>query len=268
MPKTASMAPAPRTRDVHEEVERRLTVAGQRYTAGRRSLVTVLVSAARPLTLRDIADSVPDMPPSSAYRNLDALQQGGVVHRISVGGDRAYFELAESLLGHHHHLICVACGAIEDVRLDAEFETTVDEVLTGAAAEAGFTPLHHNLDLYGHCPECIVGPSPASVRSEPARPSMALRAETVCYGHGLADREEARMSEHVHTDACYDHPEHTHADHADHCGQEEHSHADHCAEDHDHSDHCETPEHSHADHADHCDVEVHVHTEECCQAAA
>ncbi len=25
------------------------------------------------------------------------------------------------------------------------------------------------------------------------------------------------MADHVHTDACYDHLEHTHADHADHC---------------------------------------------------
>ena len=31
---------------------------------------------------------------------------------------------------------------------------------------------------------------------------------------------------HTHTEACYDHPEHTHADHADHCGMEEHVHTE------------------------------------------
>lgn len=152
------MASAIHIDQLHDEVTRRLSAASQRYTAGRRSLVTVLATAQRPLTLRDIVASVPEMPQSSAYRNLDALQQGGVVHRISVGGDRAYFELAESLLGHHHHLICVSCGAIEDMHLDAGLEEAVDEVLTGAALASGFTPLHHNLDLYGRCPACEVGP--------------------------------------------------------------------------------------------------------------
>ena len=29
----------------------------------------------------------------------------------------------------------------------------------------------------------------------------------------------------------------------------------------------DVPEHTHADHADHCDSEEHTHTEECCIAA-
>ena len=40
--------------------------------------------------------------------------------RITAGGDHAYFEFAEPLLSHHHHLVCVDCGSIEDVYLDDE----------------------------------------------------------------------------------------------------------------------------------------------------
>ncbi len=147
---------------LHLDIERRLVAAGQRYTAGRRSLVTVLATARRPLTLPDIVSSAPDVPQSSAYRNLDALEQGGVVHRISVGGDRAYFELAESLLGHHHHLICVSCGAIEDMHLEGALEAQVGDALGSAAQRAGFVPLHHNLDLYGRCVECAGTPPSAA----------------------------------------------------------------------------------------------------------
>lgn len=139
---------------LHEEVERRLAVAGQRYTGGRRALVDVLATAQRPLTLRDIVLMVPELPQSSAYRNLDALREGSIVNRISAGGDRAHFELAEALLGHHHHLICVSCGTIEDMRLDGKLEDEVDRALAGAAGEAGFTPLRHSLDLYGECSDC------------------------------------------------------------------------------------------------------------------
>ena len=139
---------------LHEDVKQRLAVAGHRYTAGRRALVAALATAQRPLTLRDIVAEAPQVPQSSAYRNLDALRQGGVVVRISAGGDRAHFELAESLLGHHHHLICVSCGTIEDVHIDGELEAEVDRALVGAADEAGFTPLRHSLDLYGECFDC------------------------------------------------------------------------------------------------------------------
>ena len=76
-------------------------------------------------------------------------------NRISIRGDRAYFELAEPLLSHHHHLVCVACGAIEDVRLDDDVEALVDQSLAEAASRAGFTPLRHSLDLHGHCSDCL-----------------------------------------------------------------------------------------------------------------
>jgi len=143
---------------MHLDAEQRLAADGLRYTEGRRSLVTVLATARRPLTLPEIVSFAPEVPQSSAYRNLDSLEQGGVVHRISVGRDRAYYELAESLLGHHHHLICVSCGAIEDMHLDGALEAQVDAALASAARGAGFVPLHHNLDLYGRCASCASSP--------------------------------------------------------------------------------------------------------------
>jgi Fur family ferric uptake transcriptional regulator len=139
---------------LHDDVRRRLAAAGQRYTDGRQALVSALATAQRPLTLRDIASAIPEVPQSSAYRNLEALREGGVVVRISAGGDRAHFELAESLLGHHHHLICVLCGTIEDMHIDGALEAEVDRALTGAAGAAGFRPLRHSLDLYGECSDC------------------------------------------------------------------------------------------------------------------
>ena len=148
------MEPPKDLEQLHEDVKQRLAVAGQRYTAGRRALVTVLASAQRPLTLRDIVSTVPELPQSSAYRSLDALRAGGIVVRISAGSDRAHFELAESLLGHHHHLICMSCGTIEDMRIDDALEAELDRALIGAAGEAGFTPLRHSLDLYGECADC------------------------------------------------------------------------------------------------------------------
>ena len=140
--------------ELHDSVAERLREADQRYTDGRRQLVEALAAAARPVRLPDIESMAPDLARSTAYRNLDALERCGVVQRLETGGDRAYFELAESLLGHHHHLICVACGAISDIELDSETEARIDDSLATAASASGFTPLRHNLDLYGRCADC------------------------------------------------------------------------------------------------------------------
>ena len=133
---------------------RRLARHDYRYTSRRRRLVDALAAAGQPVTLPDIAGVAPELAPSSIYRNLDVLERSGVVSRITAGGDHAYFELAEPLLSHHHHLICVGCGAIEDIRLNDDVEASVDRGLAEAAGRAGFTPLRHSLDLHGYCAVC------------------------------------------------------------------------------------------------------------------
>jgi len=140
--------------DLHDQVARRLAYNKQLYTSGRRRIVTVLREAARPLTISEITAITPDIAQSSAYRNLDVLERCGAVRRLIHSTKHTHFELAESLLGHHHHLICESCGTIADVHLDDELERLVDERLGEAARAAGFYPLHHSLDLHGHCADC------------------------------------------------------------------------------------------------------------------
>jgi Fur family ferric uptake transcriptional regulator len=138
----------------HREIAVMLARAGNRYTAGRRRLVEVLAGAGKPVTLPDVLDAEPALSQSSVYRNLDVLERSGVITRLATGAEFAHFELSETLLGHHHHLICVACGAVTDVELSDRVERLVDAALDEVAREAGFDPLGHSLDLHGHCADC------------------------------------------------------------------------------------------------------------------
>jgi len=140
--------------DLHDSVQARLARDEHRYTPSRRRLIDVIASAGRPMTLPDIVASDPELAQSSAYRNLDVLERSGVIQRITHGGDHTHFELAEPLVDHHHHLVCLTCGRIEDVRLGDEVEEAVDGAFASVAAEAGFTPVHHSLDLHGICSAC------------------------------------------------------------------------------------------------------------------
>lgn len=140
--------------ELHSQISNRLTQQDHRYTKGRKQLVELLARAGQPMTLPDIVGADPKMARSSAYRNLDVLVRCGVIRRINSWGDYAHFELAEPLLGHHHHLICTSCGNIEDIHLDSVVELLVDMRLNEIADRSGFTPTHHSLDLHGLCAHC------------------------------------------------------------------------------------------------------------------
>ena len=139
--------------DLHDTIAERLREVGQRYTEGRRVLVERLAEAAQPSTIPELLDAPPRLPQSSAYRNLDVLEQAGVVHRIT-GGEFARFELAEDLTEHHHHLICSRCGSVEDFTAPPGLERTLGRAVSDIESTHGFTADRHRLDLIGLCADC------------------------------------------------------------------------------------------------------------------
>ncbi len=143
--------------NVDDEVAGLLRQADQRYTTGRRRLVTVLQNGAGPLTITQILDADGSLAQSSVYRNLTILEEVGAVTRIITRDDFARYELAEHLTEHHHHLICSSCGDVADFSLDAATEAELDRALHRAAARVGFDIDAHRLDLVGVCSACPTG---------------------------------------------------------------------------------------------------------------
>src|SRR5271163_2113543 len=113
--------------DLHTVVEGRLRRYDQRYTNGRRAIVDVLVDAGHPVSIDDIAERLPDLPRSSAYRHLSALQSAMVVRRVAANDEFARFELAEDLTEHHHHFLCMSCGKVSDIVPSPAFEQTITD---------------------------------------------------------------------------------------------------------------------------------------------
>jgi Fur family ferric uptake transcriptional regulator len=140
--------------DLHETAHGRLRSVHQRYTAGRRSLVEVLAAAGRPLSIPDILGADPSVPQSSVYRNLTVLEQAGVVRKVHGADDFSRFELAEDLTRHHHHLVCVSCGSVDDYTVPLQLERTMAVTLDEVAAATGFQAQFHRLDLVGVCARC------------------------------------------------------------------------------------------------------------------
>jgi len=140
--------------DLHALVERRLRKADQRYTAGRRALVELLWRVGHPVSISDIAQSLPTLPRSSAYRHLVDLQSAGVVSRVAADDEFARFELAEDLTQHHHHLLCSSCGKVTDIMPPASFERSLNRQLDALAEAKGFLARSHRVDVIGTCASC------------------------------------------------------------------------------------------------------------------
>jgi len=141
-------------RSVHESVSLRLAGVEQRYTHMRRVLVETLAAAGRPLTVPEILASSPELPQSSAYRNMTALIEVGVVRRVAGADDHGRFELAEELSGHHHHFVCATCGKVEDVHPSPKLERALGEAARAVAEEQGYVVTEHQLDMVGLCAQC------------------------------------------------------------------------------------------------------------------
>jgi Fur family ferric uptake transcriptional regulator len=141
--------------DLHAMVSARLRRVDQRYTTGRRLLVEALTEAARPVTTAELVSARAGLTQSTTYRNLAVLEQAGVLRRVIGTDEFARFELAEELTGrHHHHLVCMTCGAVEDFEPPRKVETSLADAIGKLTTATGFRAQTHRLDLLGTCASC------------------------------------------------------------------------------------------------------------------
>jgi len=144
-----------RTASLDRDVAARLGEHDVRYTRGRQTVVATLAGADGPRSAAELHDEVGgDLPLSSIYRSLAVLEEAGVLapHHGMKGLTR--YELAEWLRGHHHHLICIECGSVEDVAVADRHEVDVDRIVNEISGAASFTPFNHALEIEGRCARC------------------------------------------------------------------------------------------------------------------
>lgn len=137
-----------------KQIEHRLQEREIRYTKGRKTVVDALTRVDGPLSATEIHTRVePAMPLSSLYRSLTVLEEAGVlVPHFGQGVTR--YELAEWLTGHHHHLVCVDCGSVDDIELPEPLEARVGALVDEIGGISAFQPTDHALEIEGRCARC------------------------------------------------------------------------------------------------------------------
>lgn len=141
--------------NLERQVETRLREHDIRFTKGRRAVVDALSRASGPMSAGELDEELgAEVPLSSLYRTLAVLEDTGVVaHHLGAKG-MTRFELAEWLMGHHHHLVCIDCGSVSDIDIPSSKEESVRSLVSDIAALASFSATDHALEIEGHCARC------------------------------------------------------------------------------------------------------------------
>ncbi|MEY3683773.1 MAG: hypothetical protein RIS62_483 [Chloroflexota bacterium] len=128
-----------------------LDQAGVRLTGPRRELAALIARRQGHFTAADLlADAERrrlGIGRATVFRLLELLANQNLVERVDLpDGRHAYVPCEPS---HHHHLVCIACGAIAEVD-----DCGIDAVTAEAAIRSGFEIQSHRLELFGRCPDC------------------------------------------------------------------------------------------------------------------
>ncbi len=137
------------------EIKEKLHAEGYKFTKQREAIFNVMSdNLDKHLSCDDIFDIVkmenPEIGIATIYRTLQLFEKMDVVQRVDFDDGFSRYELASGQEGHnHHHLICVKCGKVMEVKLDL-LETLEDEI----ERNGQFKILDHNVKFYGHCSDC------------------------------------------------------------------------------------------------------------------
>lgn len=139
---------------------RRVRAQGRRLTPQRIAILRALIAAGGPVSAQEVLErvqtAVPCMSLDTVYRNLTMLTTTGLVARTNLQTQGvARFEFQGE--GHHHHVVCLACGRSACVEA-----CPMPEAVQALFGPAGFQVVSHAFEVYGYCGECrgTTGPAP------------------------------------------------------------------------------------------------------------
>lgn len=84
---------------------------------------------------------------STVYRNLQALVDASEIDALRNDDGEVLYRQCST--GHHHHLVCRACGRTIEVA-----GPTVERWADGVAEKHGFVDVAHTLEIFGTCGDC------------------------------------------------------------------------------------------------------------------
>lgn len=122
---------------------------GLKITTPRREILKTL--STNPLSAQEVHEVLKQKNFNTdlvtVYRTLELFQTLGLVSKIQFEDQTARFELIHGN-EHHHHLVCIKCGLVEDITIDeSRFVKQIEK-------QSNFQIQRHALEFFGFCKKC------------------------------------------------------------------------------------------------------------------
>ena len=120
-----------------------------RMTPQRKAVVEALASLCGRFTIVELHERArllhERLGLATTYRTLELLRESGAVRLLAGERGPSYIRCHP---GHHHHLVCVGCGGVQETELCAA--PAAEEI----RSRHGFEPEAHDIEIYGRCARC------------------------------------------------------------------------------------------------------------------
>ena len=136
-----------------EEILDRIETGGRRATTSRRRLLGAMVARGDGFTAEELVAEVKGLGRATVYRTVRLLVEQGLLCKLSLLDGAPRYALS-TRIGHHHHLVCVRCGSVQEFR-----QSVIERVLMDLEATETGTVVGHRIELYVLCPSCQAGES-------------------------------------------------------------------------------------------------------------
>ncbi|CAM3963722.1 ferric iron uptake transcriptional regulator [Lederbergia lenta] len=138
-----------------DRIKKQLHSASYKLTPQREATVRVLLEHEEDhLSAEDVyllvKEKSPEIGLATVYRTLELLTELKVVDKINFGDGVSRYDLRQEGAAHfHHHLVCIECGAVDEIKDDllGDVEKIVER-------DWNFKIKDHRLTFHGICWRC------------------------------------------------------------------------------------------------------------------
>src|SRR5690625_840232 len=138
-----------------ERIKKQLHSKGYKLTPQREATLTVLLEREEDhLSAEEVyllvKEKAPEIGLATVYRTLELLSELKIVDKINFGDGVSRYDLRKEGVEHfHHHLVCMECGAVEEI-----IEDLLSDVEKIVEDEWEFQVKDHRLTFHGICKQC------------------------------------------------------------------------------------------------------------------
>lgn len=134
-------------------IREKLRMGNYKLTGQRAAVLDVMINnRGKHLSAEEVLlaarETMPNIGIATVYRTLDKLASIEILYKSRFESGRHRYELADDGEHQHHHVICIGCNSIIEIKDDllCELEKSIEK--------RGYQIVDHDLKFYGYCPRC------------------------------------------------------------------------------------------------------------------